>query len=56
MSEGESEREEPATGVSGDEMADAADERRHLHDLEPGAGCAEIWEHLSERREHAESD
>lgn len=22
----------------------------HLNDLEDGAGCTEIWEHLSERR------
>ncbi len=22
----------------------------HLDDVEPGAGCTEIWEHLSERR------
>jgi hypothetical protein len=48
--------EETTTDVSGDEVADAGDERRHLDDVEPGAGCAEIWEHLSERREHAESD
>jgi hypothetical protein len=25
----------------------------HLADVEPGAGCTEIWEHLSERREAA---
>lgn len=23
----------------------------HLSDVEPGAGCTEIWEHLSARRE-----
>ncbi len=23
----------------------------HLADVEEGAGCTEIWEHLSERRE-----
>jgi hypothetical protein len=28
----------------------------HLDDVEEGAGCAEIWEHLSERRERAGSD
>jgi hypothetical protein len=56
MSEGESEPKETATDVSGDGMADAADERGHFDDLEQGAGCAEIWEHLSERREHAGSD
>lgn len=24
---------------------------QHLADIEEGAGCTEIWEHLSERRE-----
>ncbi|GGL69741.1 hypothetical protein [Halocalculus aciditolerans] len=23
----------------------------HLQDVEPGAGCTEIWEHLSEERD-----
>ncbi|MFC7167091.1 hypothetical protein [Halospeciosus flavus] len=23
----------------------------HLDDVEPGAGCTEIWEHLSEERD-----
>lgn len=32
--------------VPEDEEADA-----HLADLEDGAGCTEIWEHLSDRRE-----
>lgn len=31
-----------------DGRADADDD--HLADVEPGAGCTEIWEHLSERR------
>lgn len=26
------------------------DDREHLDDLEDGCGCAEVWEHLSERR------
>jgi len=26
--------------------------REHLEDVEDGCGCAEIWEHLSERREN----
>lgn len=26
-------------------------EHAHLHDLEDGAGCTEIWEKLSELRE-----
>ncbi len=33
----------------GDPEPDAADE--HLEELADGAGCAEIWEHLSELRE-----
>lgn len=27
----------------------------HLEDVEEGAGCTEIWEHLSEKREQEES-
>jgi len=26
------------------------DARSHLDDLADGCGCAEVWEHLSERR------
>ena len=29
---------------------DDGDDREHLRDLEDGCGCAEVWEHLSERR------
>lgn len=35
-------------------MTNVADGERfdaHLSDLEVGAGCTEIWEHLAERRE-----
>jgi hypothetical protein len=28
----------------------------HLADVEPGAGCTEIWEHLSERRENHDDE
>ncbi|WP_254544179.1 hypothetical protein [Halomarina pelagica] len=31
------------------------DDRCHLDDLEDGCGCAEVWEHLSEQREKAET-
>lgn len=31
-------------------MSDDRDDE-HLKDVEEGAGCTEIWEHLSERRE-----
>ncbi|WP_423747121.1 hypothetical protein V5735_21045 (plasmid) [Haladaptatus sp. SPP-AMP-3] len=27
---------------------------RHLHDVEDGVGCTEIWEHLSDRRTEAD--
>ncbi|MFB6156806.1 MAG: hypothetical protein ABEJ34_03070 [Haloferacaceae archaeon] len=37
------------------ETADGSDEEAtdddHLADVEDGAGCTEIWEHLSEQRE-----
>ncbi len=32
-----------------------APDNSHLEGLEEGAGCAEIWEHLSERREESTS-
>lgn len=35
-------------------MAEQQDDDDHLSDVPDGSGCAEIWEHLSERR--AESD
>ena len=34
-----------------DEHDDARGESDHLADVEDGAGCTEIWERLSERRE-----
>ena len=43
--------------VVGERDQDAGEERHrdedreHLRDLEAGAGCTEIWEHLSEHRE-----
>jgi hypothetical protein len=30
--------------------ADDADDDEHLSDVAVGAGCTEIWEHLSEQR------
>lgn len=41
--------EPPASDESTDERTER--ERSHLEDVEDGAGCTEIWEHLSERRE-----
>jgi hypothetical protein len=34
--------------------ADSARDDEHLADVEEGAGCTEIWEHLSERRDAGE--
>ncbi|WP_267903202.1 hypothetical protein [Halobaculum saliterrae] len=36
-------------------MSNSARDDDHLHDLEDGAGCTEIWEKLSEQREEPES-
>jgi hypothetical protein len=33
---------------------ETAEERNHLSDIEAGAGCTEIWEHLSEQRDAAQ--
>jgi hypothetical protein len=35
---------------------DRPDDVEHLDDIEDGAGCAEIWERLSERREAARNE
>lgn len=34
-------------------MSDERDDE-HLDDIEEGAGCTEIWEHLSKKREDAD--
>jgi hypothetical protein len=37
-----------------DTVAKSPDERidmSHLEDVDDGCGCAEVWEHLSERRD-----
>ncbi|WP_197409651.1 hypothetical protein [Haloferax profundi] len=34
-----------------DDEDDERDPTAHLDDLEDGAGCTEIWSHLSESRE-----
>ena len=43
------------TGAGGSDGSGRGDERDgdsdHLADVEDGAGCTEIWERLSERRE-----
>jgi hypothetical protein len=47
---------DPADGdehVADPDDVDDTDDRddAHLQDVEPGAGCTEIWEHLSETRD-----
>lgn len=44
----ELENEADAEGETGPEPDDGTG---HLNDIEDGAGCTEIWERLSERRE-----
>ena len=39
------------TDPSDETDAEPDDGTGHLDDIEDGAGCTEIWEHLSERRE-----
>lgn len=36
-------------------MSDDRDDE-HLEDVEEGAGCTEIWEHLSEKRERERAE
>ena len=50
--------EECAQVVDEEESRSVEDDvTAHLKDVEDGAGCTEIWEHLSEkRRESAERD
>ncbi|MFW6382593.1 MAG: hypothetical protein ACOCZD_00970 [Haloferacaceae archaeon] len=42
---------EPNQDPDGGTGPDPDGERDHLEDVEDGAGCTEIWERLSERRE-----
>lgn len=35
-------------------MSDQPEDDDHLADVEEGAGCTEIWEHLSEQREESD--
>jgi len=48
-------RQHASADVGGRRVSDRTDrDDDHLADVEPGAGCTEIWEYLSERREEAE--
>jgi|AntRauMinimDraft_4_1070384.scaffolds.fasta_scaffold02161_2 hypothetical protein len=52
VTEGGDEVDELGRGEGDDETEhDAPDDTGHLGDIEDGAGCTEIWERLSERRE-----
>ena len=53
MSEEQARTGDPAEAP--DEDGEEAD-TGHLDGVEVGAGCTEIWEHLSEQREQAGSD
>jgi hypothetical protein len=44
--------DETGSGNRDDEQAD----RSHLDDVADGSGCTEIWEHLSEHRDTAETE
>jgi hypothetical protein len=46
--DGDSEDDDPEDGAPD---ADGSDEVDYLAGIEAGAGCTEVWEHLSERRE-----
>lgn len=44
--------EDESATVDGKDQENPEDrEDAHLQDVEPGAGCTEIWEHLSENRD-----
>jgi len=48
----DTERADANADADGENAEDASDrDDAHLQDVEPGAGCTEIWEHLSETRE-----
>lgn len=53
--EPESDSNADANGPTDTKSAPKRDGSSHLDDVEDGAGCTEIWEHLSERRQ-AEHD
>lgn len=38
------------------EETDASGEADHLAEVPDGCGCAEVWEHLSERRSEGSSE
>lgn len=37
-----------------DDANDEPVDTSHLHDVEDGCGCAEIWEHLSDERDETD--
>jgi len=49
------EHSQTSSTVERERDEDDAD-RAHVSDVEVGAGCTEIWEHLSEQRSEASDD
>lgn len=43
-----------ASNPQQDEQVD--EQTNHLEDVDDGCGCAEVWEHLSEKREGEADD
>lgn len=44
------------SNTRGRSVEEPAADGAHLEDIPDGAGCSEIWEHLSDRRERAAGD
>jgi len=47
---------QPSSTVERESDEDDDTDRAHVSDVEVGAGCTEIWEHLSEQRSEASDD
>jgi len=50
------ERSQTSSTVERERDEDGDADRAHVSDVEVGAGCTEIWEHLSEQRSEASDD
>ena len=46
----------PRTDSSNAKKPKAPDDEAHLEDVPDGAGCTEIWEHLSATRDGSDTD
>lgn len=52
--EPESEAQQAVDDEAGADVDEEDDPAAHLNELEDGAGCTEIWSHLSESRDDGE--